>query len=206
MEAQLKATRINSIQEAPMPRLFSGFEIPANVSAKLALLRGGLPGARWMEPEDYHVTLRFFGDVNDLTANAIAEELAASARAPLALTVSELGVFGGDRPRAIIARIKPDAALTQIQAEHERIARRQELAPETRKFSPHITLARLRGVAPDAVAAYLAARTYPLALRFEADRFVLYSAKQSVGGGPYLVEAAFPLIAGPVAQSLRRVT
>ena len=29
------------------------------------MLRGGLPGARWIDPENYHLTLRFIGDVDD---------------------------------------------------------------------------------------------------------------------------------------------
>ena len=56
-----------------MPRLFTGIEIPAAAAASLALSRGGISGARWIEPEDYHLTLRFIGDVDTRTANEIAE-------------------------------------------------------------------------------------------------------------------------------------
>ena len=58
---------------------------------------------------------------------------------------------------------------------------------------PHVTLARLRAVAPAAVADYLGARADLTAPAFEANRFVLFSSRDSVGGGPYLVEAAYPL-------------
>jgi len=51
-----------------MPRLFTGVEIPREVADSLALLRGGLPGARWVDPENYHLTLRFIGDVDGLIA------------------------------------------------------------------------------------------------------------------------------------------
>ena len=50
-----------------MPRLFTALEIPAAIGEQLALLRGGLPGARWVEPANYHVTLRFIGDVDGAT-------------------------------------------------------------------------------------------------------------------------------------------
>jgi len=50
-----------------MPRLFTGIEIPPDVGQALSLLRGGLPGARWITPDHYHVTLRFIGDVDDTT-------------------------------------------------------------------------------------------------------------------------------------------
>ena len=47
-----------------MPRLFTGLEIPAEIGQTLSSLRGGLPGARWIDPENYHVTLRFIGDID----------------------------------------------------------------------------------------------------------------------------------------------
>ena len=45
-----------------MPRLFTGIEIPDELRRLLAQLRGGLQGARWADPDDYHLTLRFVGD------------------------------------------------------------------------------------------------------------------------------------------------
>jgi 2'-5' RNA ligase len=51
-----------------MPRLFTGIEVPAQVSLLLSLKRGGLPGARWIDPENYHITLRFIGDVDRAVA------------------------------------------------------------------------------------------------------------------------------------------
>jgi 2'-5' RNA ligase len=179
-----------------MPRLFSGFEIPAEVAAQLAFFRGGLSGARWIEPEDYHITLRFFGDVDARTARALDADLADtelfSGGMPLTLTLIEISVFGGGFPRALYARVKPDALLTRLQAANEALARRNGLTAETRKFSPHVTLARLKGVEAEAVADWLSKRSFPQGLTFEATRFALYSARESVGGGPYRIEAAYP--------------
>ena len=179
-----------------MPRLFTAFEIPPEIRAQLAYFRGGLIGARWIEPEDYHITLRFFGDIDGRTAQALDADLVAaenfSGGETMRLDLDEIGVFGGQQPRALIARLRPDAALSRLQAAHETIARRNGLAPETRKFAPHVTLARLRGVEPRTVGAWLSERAYPLALSFVADRFALYSSRDSIGGGPYRVEAVYP--------------
>lgn len=179
-----------------MPRLFSAFEVPPDIAARLGYFRGGLFGARWMEPEDYHITLRFFGDIDPRTARSIDEDLLTAEvffrGGALRLDLDEIGVFGGREPRALIARVKPDGNLGRLQAAHEAIARLNGLAPETRKFTPHVTLARLRGVEPEAVGAWLSERAYPLALSFEPPRFVLFSSRDSVGGGPYRVEAAYP--------------
>jgi len=161
--------------------------------SQLAVARGGLFGARWLEAEDYHVTLRFIGDVDGRAAHDIAETLG-DIRRPKALVRFEgLSWFGGDKPRAIIARVKQDPALMDLQAEQERRLRRIGLEPETRKFIPHVTLARLRGVAQHAVADYLAARGALQAEPFTAERFALFSARDGTGGGPYVVEAAYPL-------------
>ncbi len=179
-----------------MPRLFTAFEIPPDIAARLAFFRGGLNGARWMEPGDYHITLRFLGDIDGPTARAIDADFFASDRQhdlALRMEFDEIGVFGGAQPRALIAKLRPDAHLSRLQAMHEAIARRNGLPPETRKFTPHVTLARLRGVEPQAVGAWLSQRAFPLALSFEARHFALFSARDSVGGGPYRVEAVYPI-------------
>jgi len=176
-----------------MPRLFTGIEIPAETARDLSEMRGGIFGARWMEPADYHVTLRFIGDVDARTADEIAAILDDVRRAPVKIAFEGLDWFGGDRPRAIVAKIKADPDLIHLQATHERRIRRLGLPPETRNYTPHVTLARLRSTSPMAVADYLHARAALQAAAFEAPRFVLYSARDSVGGGPYLVEAAYGL-------------
>jgi 2'-5' RNA ligase len=176
-----------------MPRLFTGLEIPPEVAATLSMLRGGLHGARWISPEFYHVTLRFIGDIDMDVARDIDEALAEVRRPPLTITIDGLASFGGDRPRAIIANVVSTPALIEMQAEQERIMRRLGLPPETRKFMPHVTLARLRDAQPHCVAQFLSTFGHFPKVSFTAAQFVLYSARASVGGGPYIVEAEYPL-------------
>jgi 2'-5' RNA ligase len=176
-----------------VPRLFTGLEVPSDVAAELAMLRGGVSGARWIHVENYHITLRFIGDIDERMAAEAADALGEIRRPSLVVTLDGLGWFGADKPRAIVARIKPTAPLVELQADQERRLRRIGLEPETRKFSPHVTLARLRSGSPRSVADYLSARGYFSARQFEATRFVLFSARESTGGGPYLVEAAYGL-------------
>jgi RNA 2',3'-cyclic 3'-phosphodiesterase len=176
-----------------MPRLFTGLELPDGVVGQLGLMRGGVVGARWLEPEDYHITLRFVGDVDGGAARDIAETLSEIRRPKALVRFEGLSWFGGDKPRAIIAKVKADRELMDLQAEQERRLRRIGVEPETRKYTPHVTLARLRGVAHAAVADYLAARGALQAEAFTAERFALFSARDGTGGGPYVVEAAYPL-------------
>src|SRR5215208_3482897 len=119
-----------------MPRLFTGLEIPSDIGQELSTLRGGLPGARWVEPENYHVTLRLIGDI-DVGMARDAFSVLGEGRRRGAIAVS----LGGDRPRALFARVEPAPDLQDLQGEQERLMRRIGLAPEKRKFTPHVTLA-----------------------------------------------------------------
>lgn len=175
-----------------MPRLFTALEIPPELGTELALMRGGLTGARWVDRDDYHLTLRFIGDIDGPTADAVDETMAGIRRRAFTVTLEGLDCFGGGKPRAIVARAQPSAPLVELQAEQERLLRRIGIAPEPRRFAPHVTLARMRNASQGAVAHYLGTRGF-LTRRFTADGFVLYSARDSVGGGPYVVEAAYPL-------------
>ena len=176
-----------------MPRLFAGLEIPAEIGQSLSNLRGGLPGARWIDPENYHVTLRFIGDIDGMSANEIASMLFRINRKPFEVKVQGLQSFGGKKPRAVVAAVEPSRALIELQAEQERLMQRIGLEPEGRKFTPHVTLARLRESSSQQVAEYLSARGYFRTSRFRVSRFVLFSSRASVGGGPYVVEASYPL-------------
>jgi RNA 2',3'-cyclic 3'-phosphodiesterase len=177
-----------------MPRLFAGLEIPADVGQTLSSLRGGLPGARWVDPENYHVTLRFIGDIDGASANEIASMLFQVNRKPFEVTVQGLSSFGGRKPRAV-ASIAPSRPLIELQAELERLLQRIGLDPEGRKFTPHVTLARLYDASSRDVADYLSVRGYFPSRVFMADRFVLFSSRASTGGGPYVVEDSYALTA-----------
>jgi 2'-5' RNA ligase len=177
-----------------MPRLFTGIEVPPEIGQELSAYRGGLPGARWIDPENYHITLRFIGDVDGGIARDVFSMLGdGRRRGAIRVTIDGLSTFGGDRPRAVFARAAHNPEMAELQAEQERLIRRVGLPPEKRKFTPHVTLARLRTASPIDVAGYIAMRGIFPKITFTARRFVLYSSRDSVGGGPYVVEAAYPL-------------
>lgn len=176
-----------------MPRLFTGLEIPADVGQSLAMMRGGLPGARWIDPENYHLTLRFIGDIDSALARDIAFLLGQVRRSAFDLRLDGLSSFGGRKPRAVVAAVSPASPLIELQAEQERLLQRLGLEPEGRKYTPHVTLARLRVSSSRQVAEYLSARGHFRSSSFQVSRFVLFSSRASVGGGPYVVEAAYPL-------------
>jgi 2'-5' RNA ligase len=176
-----------------MPRLFTALEIPSLVAQSLSMMRGGLPGARWIDAENYHLTLRFIGDIDDALAHEIAGMLGRVRRTSFQMRLDGLTSFGGRKPRALVAAATPIAPLMELQADHERLLQRLGLEPEGRKYTPHVTLARLRDSSSHQVAEYLSARGHYRSASFEVSRFVLFSSRSSVGGGPYVVEADYPL-------------
>ncbi|WP_180898571.1 RNA 2',3'-cyclic phosphodiesterase [Martelella soudanensis] len=176
-----------------MPRIFTALEIPREKALSLSLLRGGLPGARWIDVENYHITLRFIGDVDFRTADEVVHWLDRIERPSFRLTLAGTGNFGSRKPHAIWAGVSPSPDLFALQGDIDRICQRLGLRADPRKFMPHVTLARLRGTKVPDVVDYLSARGNFQTLPFTVGRFVLMSSRDSVGGGPYKVEEAFDL-------------
>ncbi len=175
-----------------MPRLFTALELPDNMASRLSLLRGKLPGARWIDPERYHVTLRFVGDVDAMTARHFMSALAAIDSPSFELRLTGLGSFGGNKPRALWAGVEASEPLMALQRAHERAARMAGLPAEPRNFMPHVTLARLNNTRPQMLAEYLSYYGGFFGEPFTVEGFVLFSSRANQGGGPYLVEADYP--------------
>ena len=157
-ETDLRTLMVRAVREVSCPVSLPRVEIPADVGQSLSMLRGGLPGARWIAPENYHLTLRFIGDIDDALAHEIASLLGGVKRGAFELRSRRPVVVR--RPQAARRRGDRGAAqaLLDLQAEHERLMQRVGLEPEGRKYTPHVTLARLRDSSSRQVADYLATR------------------------------------------------
>jgi 2'-5' RNA ligase len=179
-----------------MPRLFTGLEIPDDVAFDLDLMRGGISGARWIDRESYHLTLRFIGDIEEGLAREISYELDGVEAKPFQLRLTGCGVFGGNKPHTLYASIEESTELRRLQSIHERICQALGLPPEPRKFAPHVTLARLKDPDLQALHRFIASHNLYKSRVFEVARFVLFSSRPSRGGGPYAVEESYRLQAG----------
>ena len=185
-----------------MPRLFAGIEVPDDVRHSLARLRAPLPGTSWVEPDNYHISLRFAGDTDPRSAREFTDLLARIDAETFELQLTGLGAFGGNAPRSIWAGVSAGSELDTLARAIERAARSAGFAPETRNFKPHVTIARLRYTSAELVARYLERNGAFRSMPFAVGRFVLFSSRPKVGGGPYVVEAAFPLIGAPYDEHL----
>lgn len=179
-----------------MPRLFSGIELPEAIREDLSDLEQPLGGARWIEMDDLHLTLRFAGDVDNRTANEFADFLAGIEVSAFPMRIVGLGTFGGRDPRTIWAGVEAGEELYRLARANERAARAAGLKPVTRNFKPHITIARLRNAQPERLARFLSKFGGFRSAPFYVTHFTLFSSKPHTGGGPYVVEETFPLFGG----------
>ena len=176
-----------------MPRLFTAIELPDEVRDELYRLRMPLPGARWIEPQNYHLTLRFVGDVQNREAREFVANLARLETDGFEIRLSGLGAFGGDDPHAIFADIEPNSRLEELARAHDKAARNAGLSSDPRPFKPHVTLARLRNSSAEPVARFLTRYSGYRSEPFFVTRTLLMSSRPGSGGGPYGIEDQFPM-------------
>jgi RNA 2',3'-cyclic 3'-phosphodiesterase len=176
-----------------MPRLFTAIELPDEVCDELHRLRMPLPGARWIASESYHITLRFAGDIGNVEAREFIANLVRIEPDGFELRLSGLGVFGGDDPHSIWAGVESKPELEELARAHEKAARNAGLAPDTRAFKPHVTLARLKHPNIEALARFLSRYGSYRSDPFFVARTLLMSSRPGVGGGPYGIEDRFPM-------------
>lgn len=178
-----------------MPRLFAGIEIPNTISTQLSLQKGGLYGARWIDETNYHITLRFMGDVDYSLANEIVLHLSQIQLPEFDLSLRGFGSFGNKKPHSVFAAVQNNEDLILLHNEIERRMKSLGLKADKHDYTPHVTMARLKKTTePIDVANYLAMRDHFHTENFKVPRFVLYSSRDSTGGGPYVIEESFDLL------------
>lgn len=176
-----------------MIRLFAALPIPPEIAEQLRPLQKGLAGASWRPERNFHITLRFFGEVSYQMAKDIDQEIADIPAASLQLTLRGCGYFGKREPRSVWAKVEHSKALNSLAGACERIARRHGLPAEKRGYRPHVTLAYCHGTSPEEAIDYERQHIEFSAGPWIADRFHLYSSHFGDGPSRYIAEAEYPL-------------
>jgi 2'-5' RNA ligase len=176
-------------------RLFVGIELPWELRERIAVLAGtGIPGARWVPPENYHVTLRFVGEVPRYLAEEIDHALAALKAPAFTLTLGGIGTFAkGGRSQSLWLGVERGEKLERLRSKIETALRRCGLEPERRKFQPHITLARLDGTAQAKLAGFVQAHNLFRADPVPVEHFTLFSSMLGKDQPVYTAEVEYPL-------------
>ncbi len=177
-------------------RCFVALPLPAALQVLAERLQIGLPVGRPVAPAQLHVTLAFLGDQPDDRLEALHDGLCAIRMAPVLVQITGMGVFGGDKPRLIIADVAPDPGLLALQQAVAGAARQAGIRLERRRFHPHITLARINGrlSAPEmgalhgVMAAHAGAQAQGL-----VPEFTLYRSDLGPKGARYDSLASYPL-------------
>ena len=176
-------------------RLFVALDMPWSIREQLAALSGtGIPGARWVPPENYHLTLRFIGDIPGHVARDVDGALLAIRARGFALTLTGMGTFAkGGISNALWVGVERTQPLDHLRNKIETALQRCGLEPERRKFQPHVTLARLDNPAEGKVAAFVQAhnlfRTEPIPV----EHFTLFSSLLNKDHAVYTAEAEYEL-------------
>ena len=176
-----------------MIRLFTAIEIPETVRTRLSFLQGGVPGARWSPVENLHLTLRFIGEVDETVANDVDDTLSALQAPAFDLTLKGAGEFGGRDPHALWVGVAPNETLMRLGAKIETSLQRMGLTAESRKYAPHVTLARLRDAPIAKVREFLTSHALFDSGPFPVRAFALFSSYPSSTGSLYRMERTYAL-------------
>ena len=177
-----------------MIRLFAAIAVPDDIGEPLLRRRHGLSGARWRPLEALHITLRFFGDMQETLAEDLDLELSRITSAPFGLTLEGVGAFGeGPDIHAVWAGVAESEPLRVLAGRCESAARRARLAADARAYRPHLTMAYLRRPDPVDVASWIQANSLLRSPPFAVDRFGLYSTHQTGEGSRYVLERDYRL-------------
>ncbi|WP_336287648.1 RNA 2',3'-cyclic phosphodiesterase [Bartonella sp. CB60] len=185
-----------------MLRLFSALQIPQEITKELISLQHGLPQVQWMNPQNFHITLYFFGEVERSLADEIICALNTIKLPPFQLRTHHSKVFDSETiPDSLVVRIEPCETLNLLHEQIQCIQERLKLPRDQRKFTPHITIARLLDVKPEDLASYVSSRRgFSLPL-FDIDHFVLFSSPSLDDNVPYIVQGSWKLQAQKGAKN-----
>lgn len=178
-------------------RVFSALPIPDEIAETVeARLDEALPGANWRPRENFHITLAFYGELEETVIEDLDTELARIDMAPFAVKLKGANHFGKAEPSALWLGVEAEPALTELAKKCRQAARRLGIEMETRNYLPHMTIAYLDAgdLDPVKLARYEQAMALFETEVFIADRFYLQSSRQRrKGPNHYPVEAEYPL-------------
>ncbi|WP_421990176.1 RNA 2',3'-cyclic phosphodiesterase [Roseococcus sp.] len=177
-------------------RLFVALDLPQEVKIRLSAMCGGIPGVRWVKPENYHLTLRFIGEVPGYMAEELDIALASIRAKPFELSLSGLGTFEkSGRVQSLHVAAERTPGLAHLQAKIETAMQRAGLPPERKKFAPHVTLARSDGSSLNKLAGFVQAHNLFRSEPVMVEHFVLFSSRLGKEQAVYTPEVEYALAA-----------
>ena len=178
-----------------MPRLFVALQLPDPLQGDVEALQSGLRNARWLGEDGLHLTLAFIGEVDSATQRRVEDALAGVTARMLRMELHGLGCFPPrGAPRVLWTGASPKDDLASLAGAVRRALGRAGVAPERRRFMPHVTIARFRRPpSPTELQGYLVAHSLFRTSGADVASFHLFSSVLRSSGARYTMEATFPL-------------
>ena len=179
-----------------MLTLFAAIRPPEDVLDTVASMQKGIDGVNWSPRENLHITVGYFGPVDEEYAEILDRELARAPGFGFDIQLDAAGTFGGPTPHTLFLEVKNSPALDALHTHVRRAARRAQIDMETRTFKPHLTLAYLRRSAnPYDLSRYLRRAAHFSTKPFLVDQFALYSSHRHKNTpNTYTKQANYPLL------------
>ena len=175
-------------------RLFVALDLPWEVRRQLSQTATPLPGARFLPPENYHVTLRFLGEMPAHRAEELDHTLAALRGKRFTLQLGGVGVFEkAGRPQTLYVGVERSPQLDHLQAKIETAVQRIAFEPERRRFTPHVSVARLDGAPPAKLVEWVQRHNLLRSAPIPVEHFTLFSSQLGKDGAAYTAEVEYPL-------------
>jgi RNA 2',3'-cyclic 3'-phosphodiesterase len=175
-----------------MPRLFVAIDPPECIRDAISALNSAIAGARWMEDDQIHLTLKFIGEVDNPTENQIIHALKKLYIPPFTIILKGIGLFPPRKiPRILWIGVEENPILMRMQAQIERVLASINIEPDPRKFHPHITIARLNNAHQERIGQFIAENNLFCSEPFEVSEFYLYRSYLGKTGSTYVKEATF---------------
>jgi len=175
-------------------RLFVGLDLPWETKQLLASLAGGIPGARWVPTANYHMTLRFIGEMPAHRAEEIDQALAVLRVRAFPLVLTGVGTFNkAGQAKALWMGVEKNPELEALRRKIETALQRAGCEPERRRFTPHVTLARLREPANGKLAGFVQSHNLFRAEPLAVEHFVLFRSLLGKEASVYTPEVEYAL-------------
>lgn len=177
-----------------MSRYFLAVDLDEGARSAALQLCHGLPGVRWIEAEQMHITLKFLGDLDEAQADELSERLQRIVMPAFQLRLRGVGCFRRKGPGATLwAGIEQNGALLGLQRAVERCCRAPGLPVERGGFNPHLTLARLKQVSDQRLQEYLNEFSAFASDPFPIEEFGLFASELRPEGARHTLIQSFPL-------------
>ena len=178
-----------------MIRLFVALALPTEIRSVLTQLVGGIPGARWLPPENYHLTLRFIGEVELWQAEDIDHALGMIRSRPFNLVLRGVDAFEkSGRFSTLWVGVEKNEELNLLQSKIEGALQRIGLSADRKRFAPHVSLARVDKTLPEKVIAYVQTHNLFRAPTVSVEQFTLFSSRLGKEAAVYSPEVTYDLV------------